>query len=409
MSISSRLVGGSQNTPSYALLSDAPPLQKGGNGCHVLGWNWAQAMGDGVSCVLTHPGNRNLDRKTIKQQTGFPYFFLPDLIKWPLAYRFSNARIRLEQFLLRLEARRAAAFITSHATDRIFAFFGSNGHFLRVVDTLGSITRLPVDVYLVDDLEESARLSGRPDLARRFKAEEWNLLRKAGRIFAISPGYCEHLHEKYGVNATWLPTATRTTEAPHQPFHRTKPDIRRISFLGSVNSLYADTLKAVVKSIRRWNQSSASFKLEMQIMTYEDEGLVRQMIGAGSETVVLHRLPDSERLQRLLSSWAVLLVYSFEPDMRTMVSTSFATKLMESLGAGRPLIVVGPAYASIPRYFRENHLPLAVEKIDALDSLWSQLENIDSPATIARYGEVLQRFHSPAAIRQIMQAGLESD
>ena len=110
----------------------------------------------------------------------------------------------------------------------------------------------------------------------------------------------------------------------------------------------------------------------------------------------------AERLERLIKSWAVFLPYSFEPEQRLMVSTSFSTKLTESLTSRRPVLVYGPEYASLPRYFLENHLPICATSKDHLWEALREIERRDSPELINQYKTVIQRYHSPETLEHIL-------
>jgi hypothetical protein len=63
------------------------------------------------------------------------------------------------------------------------------------------------------------------------------------------------------------------------------------------------------------------------------------------------------------------------------------------------LLVYGPPYASLPRYFVENGLSLCVQSQAELKASLTQIDRSDSPALIEKYQEVLMRYHSKEAIR----------
>ena len=92
----------------------------------------------------------------------------------------------------------------------------------------------------------------------------------------------------------------------------------------------------------------------------------------------------------------------FAAEMRVMVSTSFPTKLIESLTAGRPILVCGPAYASVPRYFREYDLPLCARSLDGLETTLHDVEQQDRVTLIERYKATIRQLHSPRSLRQVL-------
>src|SRR5438445_3346687 len=143
--------------PPYALLSDAPPLKNGGHGCHVLAWNWIEAMEGAVKLVVTHRLNPALSTEKITNDLKIPVRFYRDLsrVKFPRPLRAVKSFFEAVLFLWYLP--RVLKWIRASGAKRLFAFFGGNPWFLSIAGLTARFTELPLDVYLVDDLEESAR------------------------------------------------------------------------------------------------------------------------------------------------------------------------------------------------------------------------------------------------------------
>jgi hypothetical protein len=390
--------------PTYVLLTDAPPLKRGGHGCHVLTWNWIEAMGNRVRLVITHQLQSRLSCDQIRGDLSMPVWFYPDLCQWRVPGALAWLQALLERWLFLFWLVRHAAKIRAIGADRLFAFFGGNGWFLWIVQAAADRIGLPLDIYLVDDLEKSALLNGAPRLARQFGRQEAKVLPAAERVFTISPGYVEHLSAKYQVRSTWLPIVIPESNLiPHQ-YHSRRPDVRTITFLGAVNPLYLDGLRDLLRAIKRWNSQDPAYQLCLTILTYTDPSLVRQELGAGPDLEVVFRCDNEELHQRLRGSWALFLPYSFAPDLKLMVSTSFPHKIVESLGAGRPVLVYGPAYASLPRYFRDNDLPLCVTRTEDLWGALPDISKYDTSDLTRRYQRVIEKFHSPEKLRQLLDS-----
>ncbi len=83
-----------------------------------------------------------------------------------------------------------------------------------------------------------------------------------------------------------------------------------------------------------------------------------------------------------------------------MVSTAFSCKSAEYLACGRPILVYGPAYASVPRHFRDAGLPLVETAEGRIPALLDALLGLDGPDLIAAYNTLVSDFHAPAAVRQ---------
>lgn len=380
--------------PTYVLLSDAPPLKEGGHGCHVLTWNWIEAMGDRVRLVVTHRLQSRVSCEQVRADLRVPVLFYPDLRRGRSPRWLAWLQSVLEIWLFSFWLLRHAAQIRAVGADRLFAFFGGNGWFLWIARAAARRTRLPLDVYLVDDLEESALLNGHPHWAPKFRRQEARILRAADRIFAISPGYVEHLLAKYGVSATWLPIVIPESNLVYRPYPTARPDVRTITFLGAVNLLYLEALRDLVKTIRRWNSEEPAYQVRLCILTYGDPLLVRRQLDAGAETEVVFRCGNDEMERRLRGSWALFLPYSFAASVRVMVETSFSHKLVECLRAGRPVLVYGPAYASVPRYFTENGLPLCVTRKEELPAALQDIARHDTSQLVNQYQAIIERFHS---------------
>jgi hypothetical protein len=85
-----------------------------------------------------------------------------------------------------------------------------------------------------------------------------------------------------------------------------------------------------------------------------------------------------------------------------MVSTSFPSKLVASFLVGRPIMVYGPSYASLPRYFQENGLPLCAHSVTQFTGLLREVERQDNMALMQCYEALLERLHSPGYLRSIL-------
>ncbi|HON09216.1 MAG TPA: hypothetical protein PLW02_14050, partial [Verrucomicrobiota bacterium] len=77
-------------------------------------------------------------------------------------------------------------------------------------------------------------------------------------------------------------------------------------------------------------------------------------------------------------------------------------RLAETLPIGRPLLVYGPPYASLPRYFIENNLQICVAEELRLGKVLETIEQYDNQDTIKSYEGCLIKYHSPQAIKNIL-------
>lgn len=394
--------GVNKDLDKYVLIADAPPLKKGGHGGHVLGWNWVEAVGTGLKLVITHRFNGRLSKTEIQRDLRVPTLLYPDLSSIHFPRTLIPLKWLFESLLSAVWLPRISGAIAKHAGQRLFAFVGNDISFLLFAILVQRFSRLPLDVYLVDDLEESARLGRRRLHARFTRWLEPRLLRRADRIFGISRGFVEHLRTKYGIESEWLPIPIPFRNGDYHAYRRTTPDIRRFTYLGAVNPLYLEALRQFLHSIRQWNSAKNSFELRLLLMTYSDPSYVQRELGSGAELEILYRASTNERRRRARESWAVLLPNSFEDDVRVMVSTSFPTKLTEALLAGRPLVVFGPEHAALASYFNEHQLPLCVTSPHGLNTVLQEIERLDSAGLIQQYRTIIERNHSAEKLKQIL-------
>jgi hypothetical protein len=344
-----------------------------------------------------------LELSDIEEGSPVPVTFYPDLSRVRGTSRFGWLKGLAEIGLVFLASGRIAKAAKASSAHRIFAFFGGDPWFLLVAMALAWRTGLHLDIYLVDDLEESCRLNRQPVMARWVRWIEPKVLRRANRVFVISPGYAELLRTKYGITAEWLPIPFREEKLAYQPYVPRSPDVREIVYLGAINSLYLGALRDFLEVAKVWNDEQNSFKIRILLLTYTPPDVAaRQLSGLGNWEVRYKRSTE-ERRKTMERSWAVLLPCAFEEAVRTMVSTSFPSRLSECMRSGRPLLVYGPAYGSLPRYFVANDLPACVQSRGELKTALRGLDAIDSSELIVKYQSVLNRYHSREAIAARLQ------
>ena len=381
----------------YAFLTDAAPADEGGHGCHVLAREWLAAMGDAAVLVVTHPPPWKVLARLMTHNGGRP------VCSYRVAPRRLYARLPLLTLvLLACQLRRLARQVDASGATRLFALCGADFWYLASVWMIQKAVRRPMDLYLVDDLEASAQIQGRLSPRWFVRALEAHVLRRASRVYVISRGFAAHLNEKYSVSAQWLPISITDTPAPYHAHVSADPNIRTLVFAGAVNNLYASALKELLAQIQAWNLGRPPFRVRLQILSYTPVEEVHHWIGAAADLEVRVGLGAADLRRHLREGWAIFLPYSFEESERLMVSTSFSTKVTEALTSGRPILVYGPSYSSVPAYFLAEGLPLCfTSKID-LKRVFREIAAHDDPSLTERYAALVQRYHSPEAIRRIL-------
>jgi hypothetical protein len=386
----------------YAFYADFPPIQHGGHASHSIAWSWCQAMREHTTLVLTRRFNRGIDPQKIHATLGMPIAFIPDLSLLGLRRFSESIRYLLDAVILSVWLLFHTGTIRKSGADRIF-FFNSN-HYASLVSAwlFKVITQLPVDIYLVDDLEASALLNQRPWRARITRLVERWFLPSFDKIYVISEGYVEHLKAKYGVQAQWLPLVIRTDKPITYSAPPGVDQIRYIGFSGSTNELYREALGELNLAVARLNAGgTARYRIALCIANEHPE--LRNIFPDFSVVELFVGLQNEKLVERLAANYANFLPYSFAPELETMVSTAFSCKTSEYFAAGRPMLVYGPRYASVPRHFLEHDLPLVSTERGQLESLIRETEQFDNPALIAQYNELVTSYHSQAALRKCLR------
>lgn len=383
----------------YIFYADSPPIQNGGHANHSIAWSWCQAMRGHTALALIRRYHRRINPREIAATLGLPIIFIPDLSVLGLR-RFSESfRQLLDAVILAVWLLFHTETIRKAGGDRIFVF--NSNHYVSLIHAwlLKRFTQMPVDIYLVDDLEASALLNHRHGRARVTRVVERWLLPCFDTIYVISEGYVEHLKAKYGVTAKWLPLVIRT----HKPITYNPPpaagEVRYIGFSGSVNELYREVLMELNAAVVHLN-ATGPIRYKIALCVANDHPELKKAFPDFSVVELFVGLPNDKLIQRLSANYANFLPYAFAPELELMVSTAFSCKTSEYFAAGRPMLVYGPRYASVPRYFVEHHLALVSTERGQLEMLIREIDRFDHPELIAKYNDLVTRYHSPAALRE---------
>ena len=211
------------------------------------------------------------------------------------------------------------------------------------------------------------------------------------------------LSKKCGIHPQWLPLVIRAEQITYAP-PPASGETRYIGFSGSMNLLYRDALMELSQTVARLNQSTPHrYKIALCVLGLPPD--FREIFSDPTIMEVFQNLPNDRLVERLRQNYANFLPYSFRDSLKAMVSTAFSCKTSEYFAAGRPILVYGPAYASVPRLFLEISLPLVSTTPGGVEKLILEIEQSDTPELIERYRRVVDQFHSPAALRRRLLDG----
>lgn len=380
----------------YSLLSDLPPIENGGVASHSISWNICQAFKQCNGTLVTRRYHRSINPKEIHQRVEIPTYLYPDASLLGLRKLSESFRFGIDALMIRYSAPRIARFLAAHRTERILTFPYNHWLFLPAALSLKRYTRLPTDLYLVDDLEASALMQGARSRAYITSLVEGSYLKKFDRVFLISQGYQEHIAAKYGVQGFCLPPLVRAKHEGYIPFRGDSQSIRWLAFSGSVNALYQDALQGLFDALSVLNNTQ-NVKYGVRFFVVAAKNLREIFDSKGVPLDVKKGLDNQSLIEGLRESYACLLPYSFRPELKTMVSTAFSCKIAEYLVCGRPILVFGPKYSSMPRHFLKHDLPLVETSRERIGSLVLATEKFDNPGLVEAYRKLLEDSHSPAA------------
>lgn len=384
--------------------TDGPPLTgaaHGNHGNHGIADNLIRCLGNHISLVSTRRLRRQIKRRMIEDAChNIPLCLIPDT---------SGLGIRrfLPRFATFLDLLSLALFLPILAkrarrlgVERILFLCGADGSWLIAVKLL-QLIGFPVDLYVVDDLERFAVVNRH--LLRRFTPKLFgHVARRCGKVYAISQGYADQIKRDHSVDSIWLPIPI--ADKPYQPqaYKPCHEPVRNIVYSGAINHLYKDAIEDLYQEIIRHNESAEkTYELHLVLMTYGNPSQFIKTLPHQNYVTGYQNLSEEDRVTMLREGFASFLPYSFKLEEQKMVSTSFSCKIIEYFKSGRPIIVYGPPYASIPRYFRENDIPLTATTRQELKLVLDSLCKHDKIATLDKYEDLWRKHHSPEAWRSI--------
>jgi hypothetical protein len=382
--------------------TDAPPLSDIAHGNHGVSRHFIEILGDSFSLVLTRRFRRWMRKDSITSAANAVSVVChPDCSGLGLR-RFFPAFAGLMDVVLFALWLPLFRMGRGRHVENLFVLFGSDPWLLvrvRLAQLMGFSTR----VYLVDDIETSPAAKAAWPIKPFLKTLLCSVLGGSKQVFAISQGLVERLDERYACEAKWLPLPSMTRPPKRSCVSNKHGKRCAIAFVGALNHLYFDPLLDLYKEILAFNaEVPAEEQYQLEVITYSDPGRFLSSLADRRFVTAFRNLPDVDMHARLSQSAACFLPYSFNKEDRVMVSTSFSCKILEYYASGRPIIVYGPSYSSIPRYFKKEKLPLCATSRSELKAALCDLRFINDDLYAQKYYEVWDKYHSPKAIRKCL-------
>ncbi len=310
--------------------------------------------------------------------------------------RYFNRSINQDTLLIN-ELQKLVKKIKQTNSNWIFCPCGVNPYDLGRGVELSKACGLPLAVYLVDDFVSGAVLSGNKDHFDVANRDIPIWLKYAKQIFVISEGLQQRIKSMYNLESVLLPLPYDSFFNATNLENKKKRD--QIMFVGNLSHFYVDGIKeiaAVIKSINE--EHNCDLKLRFTIPNTVE---IKKVIG-DYEFIISECFNDINAMYYEISQSLLCYVpYSFKEEYKEMVSSSFPSKILDMLAAGRFVVVYGPEYSTSISYFKQNNLPFVLYNNDINELKKTILYQIQNDFNYSKeYNETLKRNHSAQKIAE---------
>jgi hypothetical protein len=383
---------------NWVFYTDAPPLLEGGHGNNGVAVQILRAISERLALVITRKFRHSISFSAIKKASGDTKLVLhPDASGYGIK-RVSPLLGSILDFLIFAIWIIFSKDIRSKGKDW-FILCGADCWFLLHILLLQKLG-ISTHIYLVDEIEAAAKYQ-QPKWVRFWIRPTLALvLKKSASVFAISEGFVDYLKSEFQCKARWLPLPSQNAPVTPAILSNSNKSTRNIVFIGGLNHLYLSALKDFYKGISAFNaKSNSGLPWKLEILSYCPPDALLSLLSNQEHLIFHHNLPNQKRIELMSQASACFLPYSFSESERIMVTTSFSCKILEYFASGSPILVYGPNYASIPRYFIKENLPVCTTNRNELRQALNDLAEIRSSDYLAKYHTVWKKYHSPEAFK----------
>lgn len=390
---------------NWVFYTDAPPLLEGGHGNNGVAVQILRAISERLALVITRKFRRSISFNAIKKASGDTKLVLhPDASGYGIK-RVSPLLGSILDFLIFAIWIIFSKDIPSKGKDW-FILCGADCWFLLHILLLQKLG-ISTHIYLVDEIEAAAKYQ-QPKWVRFWIRPTLALvLKKSASVFAISEGFVDYLKSEFQCKARWLPLPSQNAPVTPSILLNSNKSTRNIVFIGGLNHLYLSALKDLYEEISEFNaKSNSGLPWQLEVLSYCPPDTLLTLFSNQKHVIFHQNLPNKERIERMSKASACFLPYSFLESERIMVTTSFSCKILEYFASGSPILVYGPDYASIPRYFIKENLPVCTTNRVELRQALHKLDAVRNSNYLAKYQTVWEKYHSPSSFRKRVFANL---
>ena len=282
---------------------------------------------------------------------------------------------------------------------RLFSPVGVDALTLVRGESIANALSAGFEPYLVDDIESHpSNMHWQGELSDALT----KLLNRATRIYSITDGLSSLLHKRYQVEVCTLHLAADLPELSadkkNSCLQKTNPNFA--FFLGSINHLYSAGLRLLIQQVDELREQSQS-NLTIRISSSPDQ--VRDALGLVPSWVIVGQVQDQNQLQHEISeSTFCFLPYSFTQESRSMVESSFPSKMIDYLTHANAILIFGPESSTPVQFLRDHNLPYACTTSKSMREHLLLLLN-DRPELNMRYRIILSQVFSVETMRQTLK------
>ena len=180
----------------------------------------------------------------------------------------------------------------------------------------------------------------------------------------------------------------------------------KLVFTGNIYEAQLDALQNLVNLIRSGVlMDTLRRPVRLQLYTNTDAATLKSY-GLYGDSISSTYIHPSHIPHALASADALFLPFSFSPNVEHLIRTSFPTKAAEYFSSGVPILVHGPSYSSIARYFRQHEAGVVVTEnsLAALQQGMIQLftdEHLRRDITSNAFATALRAHDSYTLVAQV--------
>jgi hypothetical protein len=383
---------------SLVFYTDAPPLLEGGSGNSGIAVEIINSIRERLACVLTRKCRRSISLNAIHDACeGKKLVLHPDASGYGIK-KISPFVGSVLDFLIFALWIFFSKNIPSKEKDW-FILCGADCWFLLHILLLQKLG-ISTHIYLVDEIEASAK-HHQPKWVRFWIRPALALvLKNSASVFAISEGFVDYLKSEFQCEARWLPLPSQNAPVAPVILPSATKSTRNIVFIGGLNYLYLIALKDLYEEICEFNSNSNGMPpWILEVLSYCPPESLFSLLPDQKHLFFHQNLPTQERILRMSQASACFLPYSFSESERVLVTTSFSCKILEYFTSSSPILVYGPAYASIPRYFIKENLPVCTTNRNELKQALHKLDAIRGSDYLVKYYAAWKKHHSPESFK----------